>query len=175
MTFLVDNALSPDVAEHLRSAGHDAVHVRDRGLADAEDKVILELALAEARVIVTADMDFGALLVLRTQQQPSVILFRHGAPRRAVDQAAAARKPAGHHGPPDAGCRRDDPTRPHTCPAPEVSGAARPESLCSRMSRRRCAHRRCGRGREPRVSRATKKRASVLLPCCFKTSVRRCQ
>lgn len=60
MTFPVDNTLSPDVAEHLRSAGHDAVHVRDRRLAEAEDEAILEVAVAEERVIVTADTDFGA-------------------------------------------------------------------------------------------------------------------
>lgn len=88
MKFLVDNALSPDVAAQLCSAGHDALHVRDRGLAEAEDAVILDLAAAEERVIITADTDFGTLLILRQQRQPSLILFRHGAPRRPALQAA---------------------------------------------------------------------------------------
>ena len=37
MKFLIDNALSPEVAELLQSAGHDAVHVRTRNLHEAED------------------------------------------------------------------------------------------------------------------------------------------
>jgi predicted nuclease of predicted toxin-antitoxin system len=39
-------------------------------------------------VIVSADTDFGALLTMRRQVRPSVILLRHGVPRRAADQAA---------------------------------------------------------------------------------------
>jgi predicted nuclease of predicted toxin-antitoxin system len=40
--FLIDNALSPYVAEQLVDAGHDAAHVRAYGLQDARDEVILE-------------------------------------------------------------------------------------------------------------------------------------
>ena len=40
MKFLIDNALSPALADLLQQAGHDAIHVRSIGLQHADDDAI---------------------------------------------------------------------------------------------------------------------------------------
>ena len=61
MRFLVDNNLSPVLAERLRAARHDVSHVREIGLQAAADEVVLARARVEQRAVISADTDFGTL------------------------------------------------------------------------------------------------------------------
>ncbi len=76
MKLLVDENLSPRVARLLREAGHDAPHVVEVGLGNTDDPLILAEAADDARIIVTADTDFGALLAARGTSSPSVVMLR---------------------------------------------------------------------------------------------------
>jgi predicted nuclease of predicted toxin-antitoxin system len=76
--FLVDMPLSPALARWLQTRGHDAKHVVDVGMSRDPDSEIMALALAEARTVVTADLDYPRLLALTGADGPSLMLFRGG-------------------------------------------------------------------------------------------------
>ena len=89
MKCLINNALSEIVSRGLAEAGYDAVHVRTRGLARAKDTDLIALARTEGRIIVSADSDFGTILALRHEREPSFILFRgdcDGHPNKQLDE-----------------------------------------------------------------------------------------
>jgi predicted nuclease of predicted toxin-antitoxin system len=76
VTFLIDNALSPVVAELLRQAGFDAVHIRDYAMQSSPDPDVFDRADVEGRVLVSADSDFATILASRNVARPSLILLR---------------------------------------------------------------------------------------------------
>ena len=82
MKLLIDNVLSPLVAEGLRAGGYDAVHVGAIGMAKAADDEIFEWCQANDCVVVSADTDFGDLLAQRREKKPSVLLLRRISQRR---------------------------------------------------------------------------------------------
>jgi predicted nuclease of predicted toxin-antitoxin system len=75
LKFLIDNALSHILASHLRNIGYDAIRVREYGLHAAEDEIIVNRAVAEDRVLITLDNDFGGILAESGSTGTSVILF----------------------------------------------------------------------------------------------------
>jgi len=88
VNFLIDSSLSPSLAEKLRQAGHDSVHVRRYGIHKADDNVIFDRATQEERVLISADTDFAAMLASRQAPKPSVILLKRPSTRRPEEQAS---------------------------------------------------------------------------------------
>jgi predicted nuclease of predicted toxin-antitoxin system len=76
--FLADANVDPDVVEFLRTRGHDAVHVREVGLAQADDARILRHAVADRRIVVTHDGDFGRLAVVDGVPFVGIVFLRPG-------------------------------------------------------------------------------------------------
>ena len=76
MRWLLDQGLPRSSAASLSAAGHDAIHAADIGLANAPDRIILERASADDRIVATLDADFHALLADSLDTKPSVIRIR---------------------------------------------------------------------------------------------------
>lgn len=82
--FLVDAQLPPALAQMLRAAGHEAAHVEDVGLRDAEDSPIWQFALQHGAVLLTKDEDFK-VRSLRRSPGPVIVWLRIGnCSRRAL-------------------------------------------------------------------------------------------
>jgi len=79
MRFLIDMNLSPIWCDYLRQAGHDAVHWTTIGRPDAPDTDLMRWASDNDHVVITNDLDFGAMLAASGDQRPSVIQLRSDA------------------------------------------------------------------------------------------------
>lgn len=76
MKLLVDMNLSPRWVSLLRDAGWEATHWSSVGKANAPDSEIMAYAAAGNFVILTYDLDFGAILAATGKSIPSVVQIR---------------------------------------------------------------------------------------------------
>jgi predicted nuclease of predicted toxin-antitoxin system len=76
MKFLGDMGVSLSTVGALRTAGHDATHLREHGLHKLPDPEIFQKAAQEGRIVLTFDLDFSAIAARGGTALPSVIIFR---------------------------------------------------------------------------------------------------
>jgi len=76
MRFLADMGISMRIVHWLRSKGHDVIHLREQNLHALTDREIFDKAIAEDRIILTFDLDFGEIVALSKGRRVSLILFR---------------------------------------------------------------------------------------------------
>jgi len=89
---LIDMNLSPRWVERFADAGIQAVHWATIGPMDATDIDIMRYAAAHDYVVLTQDLDFGAILAATQRTKPSVVQVRAGnlAPAVIGDRVIAA-------------------------------------------------------------------------------------
>jgi predicted nuclease of predicted toxin-antitoxin system len=76
MKLLVDMNLSPRWVDVLNAAGIDATHWSTLGANNAPDAQIMAYANASDYVVLTHDLDFGAILAATHGNKPSVVQIR---------------------------------------------------------------------------------------------------
>lgn len=92
MRILVDMNLSPQWCAVLARHGWEAVHWSTVGDPRARDETLMDWARAHGYVVLTHDLDFGALLAITKAEAPSVLQVRTQdvLPERAEQLFAAA-------------------------------------------------------------------------------------
>jgi predicted nuclease of predicted toxin-antitoxin system len=76
MKILVDMNLSPGWVGFLTEAGFEAVHWSAVGASSAPDGELMQWAVERDYVVLTADLDFGAILAATQSKRPSVVQLR---------------------------------------------------------------------------------------------------
>lgn len=76
MRVLLDLNVSPSLCQQFEAAGHEAVHWSTIGELTASDDIIMRYARQNGLVLITHDLDFGALLAATRAKGPSVVQLR---------------------------------------------------------------------------------------------------
>lgn len=76
MNFKLDENLGQAVANALRAASHDVTTVGEEQLQGAPDRRVLDAAQAEARCLVTLDLEFGNPLLFDPSTYSGIVVIR---------------------------------------------------------------------------------------------------
>jgi len=76
MKILIDMNLSPDWVEALAAESVDSVHWSKIGASSASDKELMAWAKSSGYMVLTHDLDFGAILAATNADAPSVVQLR---------------------------------------------------------------------------------------------------
>ena len=92
MRLVIDMNLSPRWIDLLAARGHEAAHWTTIGSPSARDADIMDHAQATGAVVLTHDLDFGAILAATGGRGPSVVQLRLDAvtPEQAGEAVCAA-------------------------------------------------------------------------------------
>lgn len=91
MKVLLDMNMSPEWVDALTREDIEAVHWATVGDWSADDDEIVRWAAVHGHIVLTKDLDFGAILRALSMEQPSVVLLRsrNGRPHRQVGDVVA--------------------------------------------------------------------------------------
>ncbi len=84
MRVLIDMDLSPNWQAFLERSGHTANQWSTLGAHDAPDHELMEWAKRNVAILLTADLDFSAILAAKRDNRPSVVQLRCDAPTTQV-------------------------------------------------------------------------------------------
>ena len=75
MRFKLDENFSTASAQYLRLAGHDVMTIREEHLEGAEDERVFSACVAEDRVLITLDHDFGNVIRFSPRSSPGIVII----------------------------------------------------------------------------------------------------
>ena len=76
MFFFIDQDVYRITIEFLKAEGHDVIPVKEVGLEQTSDRLLLRKARELDRIFITRDKDFGSLVFLEKELSCGVILLR---------------------------------------------------------------------------------------------------
>lgn len=76
MRLFCDENIRDTTTAWLRAQGHDAISVKEVGIAGSDDITVLDHAVAENRVLLTFNADFADIRTLASIDHPGIIRLR---------------------------------------------------------------------------------------------------